>query len=311
MPEINLIADPLSLLAPLLAPPPTIKHGSFSGVLEEMRGQTTLSPNFSKAPEPEVELLKPAETMCRTVPAPNAEKNEGMRGQTTLSPNFSKVPELEVELLKPVETMSRTVPAPNAERNEGMRGLPPLSPHSFERPEHVIEVVKPAETRIQMPVPPSPQRNEGMSSLTPVSPNFSEVPEPEVEVLKPVETMCRTALAPNAERNEGMSSLTPLSGPVSPHLKRTMTVDTDIVVEDPTVLINFVRQMTTAPVSIVPDPEVQANPTHLVSIPMESETQPPQRLSLAEFGVTRFVYRTDVDLHPAPVREIKPVKSAT
>jgi len=99
------------------------------------------------------------------------------------------------------------------------------------------------------------------------------------------------------ERNKGQSSLTP----VSPHFK-------DSVVFDPTFLINVVQPVTPAPLHIAATPEVLPKPTDLVSTPVEGQKQSPQRLNLAEFGVTRFTYRTELDLHPAPVREIKPAK---
>jgi len=238
-----------------------------------MRGQTTLSPNFS-------EVTKPTETKFQILTAPNAERNGGHRGQTTLSPNFSEISKpTETKRLIPVAaTLQTSIPNSLELASTPIRGAEGENP------------VKPVENS---KLPLQPEQTEYRGNNSNPSPPLREGLFPNIsEDSKPGETI---RLAPGGEKNRGKSSLSPVSPPLSPIFR------TENVVEDPTILINVVRLVTTAPLHNPATPEVQPSPTHLVSIPMESEEQPPQRLNLAEFGVTRFVYKTEV------IKPVKPV----
>jgi len=164
----------------------------------------------------------------------------------------------------------------------------------------------------------------GMRGLSPVSPQL-KTPQPDVSSQQPEQIGDRgdSPLIPSLpERNRGMRGLSP----VSPNSNNSGG-------ESPDGLI----QAMIVPVHIAASPELHPQPANITPVTTLVSSEPlvagndkriPEKLNLAEFGVTRFVYKSGVEPHlepalqpaqllqqmmrtPSPVREIKPVKAAS
>ena len=72
-------------------------------------------------------------------------------------------------------------------------------------------------------------------------------------------------------------------------------------VEDPTILLNVLGHAVAVPVQVEIRPDVQSNLPNLVQPAQPNEPRLPERLNLAEFGVTRFEYKTEFEPHSPPV----------